>query len=285
MNINKISENKINPHKPSVIKLKKTTPKKDNLSFEHNSPLPKNPKYYQAVNNVNFGSNLKYFASQKYNKQGEIIAVRIHIPMGDSDSADFHIDIDEGGELFLDKRNQINQEATLLFVELFSDLYKEKKAKYQKDKTYLEEVIEEESKNTSSIHAINPAFQVEKALKESEEKEGNEWLQSFISKIMDTEQKLIIAESLIENINYSIAQSSITTAQEAINIMLLSKTPNGFDLSDMTRKLDIAVKIASIAENKSYDVIKLITSQLQKEDGTADIDEIIKAMKLSGRFE
>ena len=70
---------------------------------------------------------------------------------------------------------------------------------------------------------------------------------------MDTEQKLLIAEQLAENIDYSIAESSITTAREVINIMLLSRTKNGFDLSDMTRKLDIAVKISALAENKSFE--------------------------------
>ena len=263
MKINKITSEKVIAFKPKV----NNPQKAEKTSFAqkiNNNHSPNNPKYYQAINNISFQANSHYMAVPISNKNNEVIALKIRIPFEESDNATFTLTHE--AQLFLDKDGKFENEKLAVFVELFEEFYKQRKSQYEKEKSILNRILSKKEENVTSINIIDD---IQNALDKADAQDDEDFLEYLLMSIKDEKQRKYLTKKYLDVIEEEEVQGTVLAAKEAICILKLSKKDDGFDLSQMDKKIDIAVQL----------------EQINKRNKTNITDDFIEAITFDGHID
>ena len=269
MKINKIENNNLN--QPISKKQSNHKPITQELIQKDTNKTPNNPKYYQALNNISFKGEIGYLAMKT--KDG----IKLHIPYSKQEKLTLEFNQQEAS-IFL-KEGQIDNELIAYFVEIFNGLYLEKKRKHDKDIAFLNKVIEEKEEPT--LYVIDPIDDSLKAFLQIDFEQDEDALKTFLYNTHDIKTRKLLAQNYLEDFETIIAKTPITTAQEALLVMQLSKTKDGFDNSNMNQKLKLAVLLGQENLSKNINLVPEFLKCITKEDGTYDLDLAEKVLLLS----
>jgi len=234
------------------------------------------PKYYQPKNNLNFLGNKSYIIAPIYNHENNPESIRIHIPIDTDTAITLNIETHEGGNLFLNEKGYIDEKTAEFFVELYKELYPQRKSEYEKHKATIEKILIENKKN--NVVAFNPIADVENSFDSNEDLEGEEWLKAVLNGINDRYQREEMALNYLDMVNCSINECSLIVASEIIAILKLSKTKNGIDTTNIDKKLTIAQKTVN-ADDGSGKLLDTLIENFKDENGQIDLDTILKMLQ------
>lgn len=277
---------------------KNKTEKKDNQERNY-APISSNPHYYQALNNVHFGSSKKEdFIYMAYNGKVTLFA---DLPLSDSrEKTPITLDRNIVKKYLSDKNGNVSVENLKMFNSFFEQIMSEKQtdanktlSKYSKVYDSLEEYREEYDEIAYRVEDngyinLDALEELEDLVEEKQEQDRKDFENALQEKDFDPDEfeELTIRMTMpiekeeraqyIENINkeYSFDKMKKDTIDTISIIFLLSKTKNGYDFSDVDKKQELAEELLSIEHecNKTeYDRILAFLEQ-KAEAKSLDID-------------
>lgn len=265
MKINKIQENIITFPK---FKNEHLQTKKENADVEaQNLILPNNPKYYQALNYINFKGN---FIALPYKKDGQIKALKIRIPLNNDDKVTLEFSKHDSIDAFLDENGSLNTKALDFFAKHYASFYEAKKEMYEKEKQSLLTILND---NSSNLRVLDPKRDIQNALLKNEETDNMTYGANLLEDIMDKETKKDLASMRLNRIQEEFKTYSITLAKELITVLKLSKKQDGtIDEKDLSKKISIGVMLAYYNNEVQKDCSDYIFSLSQNKNGKIDLD-------------
>ena len=288
-----------------------------NESTKNYVPLSSNPKYYQAMNNVHFGSTNKEDDSVVFipNKKGDIFVFVDFSLGGQTCNMPVLFKKRTVDEFLSDEKGQITNEKLITFVNVFKGQFEEEvsanKRRYDeciegsKGIEELEEQLGEikenfdiESLDEDSIDFIN-----EELMKKSKEEndaiseafeniENEDMFMSAASKLFPEgiEQKRFMSfmAGFYRNLDFKYYKEEALSSTE--NILSLSRTKSGYDLSNLEEKKTISDKIKFLVWDTGDNTIekeKISTfiKNLFLKSGSVDLDyvkDILSVLKAAG---
>lgn len=278
MDVKKIESGKIIAFKPRQIETpsrnlaNNTTPQ--NVAKPLN--LPNNPQYYQAINNINFAN--QFVAIPSFNSSGAINLLRLHILFDDEDSVTLDIDKDDSVELFLNSERKLDNKTVEFFVDYYKKFFQIRKERYERNKEELSKIINEHPRR--NLRVINPRDDIKNALEKNEDTEPDEYIKSIVTDIFDPKSKNEYAIMYLNRLEREFAQSSITTAQEALCLLKLCKKGDEIDTSDFDLKNQIAVLAAAYCDMVQQNHMNTILNSAKDKDGNVDLRECLATLRL-----
>jgi len=264
MKINKIQENKIATFRPK--QHIKNTSNNQNINKQE-IILPKNPKYFQVLNHINFKSS--FIAIPRF-QQNSLVGLNLRIPISHDYKITLELDKEDSLEVFLDENGDLDNSAIDFFAKYYADFYRAKKEMYEKEKAALLAIINYNP--STKLTVIDSKKDVQNALIKSEDSSDETYGETLLNSIMDLETKKNFAIKRLNKIENDFRASSITIAKEIINIIKLSRQDDGsIDESNFDKKLAIAVLLTHYNKEAQKDCTDYIFKMSQDENGKIDL--------------
>ena len=238
--------------------------------------LPNNPLYYQAINNINFAN--QFVAIPAFNASGAINLLRLHILFDEEDSVTLDIDKNDSVKLFLNKEGKLNNIAVEFFADYYKRFFQIRKERYEKTKEELIKILNEPPR--PNLRVLNPHNDIVNALEKNQDTEPDEYIKSLVSDIIDPKSKKDYAIMYLNRIEREFAQSSITTAQEALCLLKLCKKDDDIDTSNFDIKNQIAVLTATYCDMVQENYTNAILNSAKDKEGNIDLEECLATAKL-----
>lgn len=229
---------------------------------------PHNPKYYQALNYINFTNG---FLALPQRNNNETQGLKIRIPIPKEDKITLELDRDDSWEVFFDEDGSLNIEILNFFSEYYTSFYKIKKEIYEKEKNALLNIINNcKNKKTS---AIKPEEDVVNAFNSNKENQTNTYGESLLNSIMDDDTRKDFAIRRLNRIDSEFSTYSITLAKELVTVIKLSKQKDdSIDKSDFEDKISIATLLTYYNKEVKHNYSDLIFQLSRKENGNIDLE-------------
>lgn len=266
MKINKIQENIITFSK---YKNEHLQTKKENANIEEQSlNLPNNPKYYQALNYINFKGN---FIALPHKKDGQIKALKVRIPLNQDDKVTLEFSKQDSIEVFLNKDGSLDTKALDFFAKHYSSFYEAKKEMYIKEKQSLLKILNDKSSN---LRVLDPIRDIQTALLKNEKEENNiTYGANLLDDLMDSETKKDFAAMRLNRIEEEFKTYSITLAKELTTVLKLSKQQDGtIDEKDLSKKISIGVMLTYYNGEVGKNCSDYIFNLSKNKNGEIDLD-------------
>lgn len=266
MKINKIQENIItfSKYKNEHLQIKKENANAE----EQNLNLPNNPKYYQALNYINFKGN---FIALPHKKDGEIKGLKVRIPLNHDDKITLEFSKHDSIDVFLDEDGSLDTKALDFFAKHYASFYETKKEMYEKEKQSLLKILND---NSSKLRVLDPKRDIQAALLKNEKEENYiTYGANLLDDLMDSETKKDFASMRLNRIEEEFKTYSITLAKELITVLKLSKQQDGtIDEKDLSKKISIGVMSTYYNGEVGKDCSDYIFNLSKNKNGKIDLD-------------
>ena len=264
MKINKIQDSKIYTLKP---KDNQKNTQNNQLENHHTTTLPSNPKYFQALNYINFKSN--FIAMPKF-KDGTLVEIKLRMPISHDCNITLKLDKEDSIEVFTNKDNKLDESALDFFAKYYASFYKTRKEMYEKEKATLLSIINYNP--TTKLRVIDPKKDLQTAMLKSESSSNETYGENILDSLDDLDTKKEFATRRLNRIEREFRVCSITIAKELIIFLRLSKQQNDtIDILNSDERLSIATLLTYYNSEVEKDCTEYIFSLSKNKNGKIDL--------------
>lgn len=227
----------------------------------------------KAYNKINFGNNLNYLAMPRHDRNQEIIGVNISIPFSDDENIMLALEATDNIDILFNEDNSINSDAMDLFISLYKQIYGQRRKDYEKEVALYKSIIEDNK--TNNKYSFDPDADIQNAMDACKAETGLEWAKNFLNGVQDKNQRDELAYMYLDLAQESCSEAVLVSAQIALGVLKLSKTQNGFETTELDKKIKIIQNVYSLDNSgKALDEFIRISKE---QDGNINFDAMLKA--------
>lgn len=274
MKINSINST-ISQNSYNILNKKNNNHQNINNQINNNARLMPDSNILRAYNKINFGNNLHYIAIPRHDINNEIAGVNISIPFSDDKNIMLGFEADDDIAILFKDDHSIDSKAMDLFVSFYKKIYSEKVEFCKKEIELLEGIIEKNKENNKI--SLYPDEDINDAMKACSGSDSLEWAENFLNGIKDKNQRDEMAYMYLDMAYENYSKSAVNSAQIALGVLKLSKTPNGFDDSQIDIKSKIIQSVYAL--DGTGKVLDEFIRAFKDENGNINLEAMLKTSK------
>lgn len=252
---------------------------KSNIHFKGDDSKNKinvsNPEYFQANYGIDTKSDVKY---QIIEDKNGTLSVQSIVKLSTGDFFSLNIDDETSDKFLKDKNGEINSGLTKKFISLYKAIM-EDMVKESNDKL---EFYERKMRDNSPALGLDP---IQAVLFELENKSSCDEFSRNIVDNIDAKHKRELSKILYEFSSDERMHLSDKALNLTRDLFEISRTKDGYDLSDLNRKKAIINRIDSLSYNfNDSEILPKLLYYTKKEDGSYNISLIEDAIRLMKSF-
>lgn len=242
----------------------------------NSTPSVCNPYFYKSYNNISFGKNKEESSTQNYfilqdntgspekivNRHTLASGKKINITIGKSTIDKF----------FTRPNGDLDRDLVQKFISIFGVVLQNITNQEEKENEFLKSVIE--GKNPTlpkdKISYLNPHDDIANSMLSSLSTSSDDFIYSFINGIKDEKLRKEFAIELLTKTNQTPEEKYNKAMKRTSCIFEMCKTPNGYDFSDIDKKMQLALRLEDIERDYGVRDIEedLISEIIQHSKGT-----------------
>lgn len=242
----------------------------------NSTPAVCNPYFYKAYNNISFGKNKEESSTQNYfilqdntgspekivNRHTLASGKKINITIGKSTIDKF----------FTRPNRDLDKDSIQKFISIFEAVLQNITNQEEKENEFLKSVIE--GKNPTlpkdKISYLNPHDDIVNSMLSSLSTSSDAFIYSFINGIKDEKLKKDFAVELLTKTIQTPQEKYDKAMKRTSCIFEMCKTPNGYDFSDIDKKMQLVLRLEDIERDYGVqDSEKDLTSEIiERSKGT-----------------
>ena len=258
----------INPYKINKQNLGQAAPSKQK-NIINSTPSICNPYFYKSYNNISFGQNKEESSTQNYfilqDNTGSPVKIVNRHTLASGKTINITIGKSTIDRFFTRQNGDLDKDSIQKFISIFEAVLQNIIHQENQENEFLKSVIE--GKNPTlpkdKISYLNPHDDIVNSMLSSLSTSSDAFIYSFINGIKDEKLRKDFAVELLTK-TIQTPQEKYDKAMERTScIFEMCKTPNGYDFSDIDKKMQLVLRIEDIERDYGVqDSEKDLTSEI-----------------------
>lgn len=242
----------------------------------NSTPAVCNPYFYKAYNNISFGKNKEESSTQNYfilqdntgspekivNRHTLASGKKINITIGKSTIDKF----------FTRPNGDLDKDSIQKFISIFEAVLQNMINQENQKNEFLKSVVkgEKPTLQKNKVSYLNPHDDIANSMLSSLSTSSDDFIYSFINGIKDEKLRKEFAIELLTKTNQTPQEKYNKAMKRTSCIFEMCKTPNGYDFSDIDKKMQLALRLEDIERDYGVRDIEedLISEIIQHSKGT-----------------
>lgn len=242
----------------------------------NSTPSVCNPYFYKSYNNISFGKNKEESSTQNYfilqdntgspekivNRHTLASGKKINITIGKSTIDKF----------FTRPNGDLDRDLVQKFISIFEAVLQNMINQENQKNEFLKSVVkgEKPTLQKNKVSYLNPHDDIANSMLSSLSTSSDDFIYSFINGIKDEKLRKEFAIELLTKTNQTPEEKYNKAMKRTSCIFEMCKTPNGYDFSDIDKKMQLALRLEDIERDYGVRDIEedLISEIIQHSKGT-----------------
>jgi len=229
-----------------------------------------NPKFYQAYNQISFGKSKEPKLQHPYfilsDGDGNPSEILSKITLNSGEKHNLHIGKDLIDRFMMSKDGEIDYEVLQKFISTYKTILQDITNKDDATNAFLTAISKGESPSPkkSNISYINPNDEAMTSILSALSNPEEEFVYSFFNGIKNEQTRKMYADSLLRESNKMQGVKYDEALRQTTQLFEICKTQDGYDFSDIERKIRFTKKLEKIQSNFSSTHNQAITADIIK---------------------
>ena len=265
----------INPSKINKQNLGQTS-LSNQKNIINSTPSVCNPYFYKSYNNISFGKNKEESSTPNYlileDNTGNPVKILNKHTLASDKTINITIGKSTIDRFFIRQNGELDRDSVQKFISIFGVVLQNITNQEEKENEFLKSVIE--GKNPTlpkdKISYLNPHDDILNSMLSALSASADDFTFSFINGIKDEKIRKDFAINLLTNTKQTPQEKCHKAMERTSCIFEMCKTPNGYDFSDIDKKMQLTLRLEDIEISYGVQDIRtdLISDIIQHSKGT-----------------